>query len=342
QVHRINKNGEDIWLEANYFPVVDASGKVTKVLKVANDVTKRVQQAHMNNSLLTAINRSMAIIQFDLDGKVTFANTNFLSVMGYSLDEVQGQHHRIFCDGDYANSPEYKAFWDRLNQGHYTVGHFKRITKHHQPVWLEASYNPIMNDSGELTGFVKFATDVTEKVNQAEDEKNAAQTAFTVSQETNHLSSEGEDVILKTIANLQEIKDKFTHSATELEQLGGLTSQISFIVKTISDITEQTNLLALNAAIEAARAGESGRGFAVVADEVRSLAKRTSQSTTEISEMINNIQSKSESVIKNMSTNRSGIQTGVDLAMNAGEKITQIRTGAKRAVEVMESFSNMH
>ncbi|HEC73740.1 MAG TPA: chemotaxis protein, partial [Methylophaga aminisulfidivorans] len=87
---------------------------------------------------------------------------------------------------------------------------------------------------------------------------------------------------------------------------------------------------------------ESGRGFAVVADEVRSLAKRTSQSTTEISEMINNIQSKSESVIKNMSTNRSGIQTGVDLAMNAGEKITQIRTGAKRAVEVMESFSNMH
>lgn len=342
EVLRRHKNGNDIWLEANYFPIKNNEGKVLKVVKIANDVTERVRHSRNNDSLLSAINRSMAVIEFDMQGNVTHANQNFLNLMGYTLDEIKGQHHRIFCESDYVKSPEYAKFWEQLNAGRFIADNFKRINKYQSPVWLEASYNPVFDDSGKPHHVIKFATEITEKVRRSEEEKTAANTAYTVSLETEKLSSEGEDIIFKTIDKLQHLKKQFNHSSTELEQLGVETAQISFIVKTISDITEQTNLLALNAAIEAARAGDSGRGFAVVADEVRSLATRTSQSTAEIASMINKIQSKSDSVIKSMSGSMSGVESGVELANTAGNTISQIRSGAQKVVEVVENLSNLH
>ncbi len=341
EVLRRDKNGNELWLEANYFPVKNTDNKVTKVIKIANDVTERVKHSRSNENLLSAINRSMAVIEFDMQGHVTHANQNFLSLMGYTLEEIKGQHHRIFCESEYVKSPEYTHLWEQLNEGRFIADNFKRINKYQSPVWLEASYNPVFNADGKPYRVIKFATDITEKVLRSEEEKTAANTAYTVSLETEKLSSEGEDIIFKTIDKLQDLKQQFSHSSIELEQLGAETAQISFIVKTISDITEQTNLLALNAAIEAARAGDSGRGFAVVADEVRSLATRTSQSTAEIATMINKIQSKSDSVIKSMSGSMSGVESGVDLANNAGSTISQIRSGAQRVVEVVENFSNL-
>lgn len=341
EVLRKHKNGDDIWLEANYFPVKNMENKVIKILKIANDVTEQVKHSRSSDSLLSAINRSMAVIEFDMKGHVTNANQNFLTLMGYTLDEIKGQHHRIFCESDYVKSQKYIEFWEKLNEGRFIADNFKRINKYQSPVWLEATYNPIFDKNGKPYRVIKFATDITEKVRRSEEEKVAANTAYTVSLETEKLSSEGEDIIFKTIDKLQHLKEQFSRSSTELEQLGVETAQISFIVKTISDITEQTNLLALNAAIEAARAGESGRGFAVVADEVRSLATRTSQSTAEIANMINKIQSKSDSVIKSMSGSMSGVESGVELANNAGSTISQIRHGAKKVVEVVENFSNL-
>ncbi len=342
EVLRKHKNGHDIWLEANYFPIKNGEGRVVKIFKIANDVTERVEHSRSNDSLLSAIDRSMAIIEFDMGGRVTNANQNFLSLMGYKLDEVKGQHHRIFCDSDYVKSPEYAKFWEQLNEGRFIADNFKRINKYQSAVWLEATYNPIFDSNGKPYRVIKFATDITEKVRRSEEEKAAANTAYTISLETEKLSSTGEDIIFKTIDKLEELKQQFSHSSTELEQLGVETAQISFIVKTISDITEQTNLLALNAAIEAARAGDSGRGFAVVADEVRSLATRTSQSTAEIASMINKIQSKSDSVIKSMSGSMSGVESGVEFANTAGNTISQIRSGAKKVVEVVENLSNLH
>lgn len=342
EVLRKHKNGNDLWLEANYFPVKNTDNKVIKVIKIANDVTERVKHSRSNESLLSAINRSMAVIEFDMKGHVTHANQNFLNLMGYTLDELKGQPHRIFCESDYVKSPEYAKFWEQLNDGRFIADNFKRITKYQSPVWLEATYNPVFDADGKPYKVIKFATDITEKVRRSKEEKTAANTAYTVSLETEKLSSEGEDIIFKTIDKLQHLKDQFSHSSIELEQLGTETAQISFIVKTISDITEQTNLLALNAAIEAARAGDSGRGFAVVADEVRSLATRTSQSTAEIATMINKIQSKSDSVIKSMSGSMSGVESGVELANTAGNTISQIRSGAQKVVEVVENLSNLH
>lgn len=342
EILRKHKNGSDIWLEANYFPVKNVENKIVKVLKIANDVTEQVMHSRSNDSLLSAINRSMAVIEFDMKGHVTNANQNFLNLMGYTLEEVKGQHHKIFCEPDYVKTAQYAAFWEKLNEGRFIADNFKRINKYQSPVWLEATYNPIFDKHGKPYRVIKFATDITEKVRRSEEEKVAANTAYNVSLETEKLSSEGEDIIFKTIDKLQLLKEQFSLSSTELEQLGAETAQISFIVKTISDITEQTNLLALNAAIEAARAGDSGRGFAVVADEVRSLATRTSQSTAEIANMINKIQSKSDSVIKSMSGSMSGVESGVELANNAGSTISQIRSGAKKVVEVVENFSNLH
>ncbi|MDH2432502.1 PAS domain-containing methyl-accepting chemotaxis protein [Pokkaliibacter sp. MBI-7] len=115
--------------------------------------------------MLQALNRSMAVIEFDLDGKVLQANDNFLRLMGYALDEVVGKHHSLFCDKALVNSPDYAARWARLRKGEFIADQFKRLTKQGGVVWLEASYNPVLDSNGKPYKIVKFATDITAKVN---------------------------------------------------------------------------------------------------------------------------------------------------------------------------------
>lgn len=269
QFRRRHKDGHEIWLEATYFPVEDDNGAVTRVVKIAADVTERVHEARRTTDLVDSINRSMAVIEFDLNGIVTHANPNFLAVTGYDLDEVRGQHHRIFCDDEYARSHEYKEFWKRLNRGEFFADRYMRLAKGGRVIWLEATYNPVLNDSGKPYRVIKFATDITDRVNRMEEEQRTARLAYDISQNTQVLSSDGEGIILKTVDKMRTIADQVRGSSSQVEQLGAETAEITYIVNAIREIADQTNLLALNAAIEAARAGDSGRGFAVVADEVR-------------------------------------------------------------------------
>ncbi|QBR33420.1 methyl-accepting chemotaxis protein [Pseudomonas sp. S150] len=337
---RINSQGQPVWLEANYNPIKDASGRVVKVVKFAMDVTTKVQQESEANAKLQAIDRAMAVIEFDLNGGILTANQNFLTRMGYTLAELKGKHHRLFCRAELVNSSAYEDFWRRLNQGELFQGQFERVDKRGQSVWLEANYNPVYDAAGRLCKVVKFATDVTARVEQHEHDARSASAAYHISVETRKVAEQGTQVIQQAASEMREIADDIAQSSTLIAQLGERSEQITAIVNTIRAIADQTNLLALNAAIEAARAGDQGRGFAVVADEVRQLAARTSGSTAEISNMINLIQSETRQAIKSMEGTRGRAAQGVELADQAGSVILQIRDGASEAVQAVSMFAN--
>ena len=161
---RLTKDGKEIWLQASYNPVFDKDGKPVRVVKFATDVTASKLQTAEYEGKIQAINRSQAVIEFALDGTVITANDNFLDIFGYGLDEVAGKHHRIFCEPGYAESPQYKQFWQKLGRGEYDAGEFKRIRKDGTDVWLQASYNPIFDVEGKPLKVVKFASDITKEV----------------------------------------------------------------------------------------------------------------------------------------------------------------------------------
>ncbi|MBK5342596.1 PAS domain S-box protein [Pseudomonas sp. TH49] len=292
------------------------------------------------NGLLEAINRSMAVIEFDLDGVVLKANDNFLKTMGYRAEQVIGQPHRLFCTPEFGRSAQYTELWSRLKNGQFQSGTFERVDSKGQPIWLEANYNPVYDASGRLCKVVKFATDVTTRVEQHEQDARSASAAYHISVETRKVAEQGTQVIQQAASEMREIADDIAQSSTLIAQLGERSEQITAIVNTIRAIADQTNLLALNAAIEAARAGDQGRGFAVVADEVRQLAARTSGSTAEISNMIGLIQSETRQAIKSMEDTRGRAAQGVELADQAGSVILQIRDGASEAVQAVSMFAN--
>jgi methyl-accepting chemotaxis protein len=337
---RVDGKGQPIWLEASYNPIKDASGRVVKVVKYAMDVTAKVQRESEANAKLQAIDRAMAVIEFNLDGSILTANQNFLTRMGYTLAELRGKHHRLFCTPALVNSSAYEDFWRRLNQGELFQGQFERVDKRGQIVWLEANYNPVYDAAGRLCKVVKFASDVTARVEQHEQDARSASAAYHISVATRKVAEQGTQVIQQAASEMREIAEDIAESSTLIAQLGERSEQITAIVNTIRSIADQTNLLALNAAIEAARAGEQGRGFAVVADEVRLLAGRTSGSTAEISTMIGLIQSETRQAIKSMEGTRGRAAEGVELANQAGTVILQIRDGASEAVDAVSMFAN--
>ncbi len=337
---RVDAKGRTLWLEASYNPVLDDRGQVLRVVKYALDVTQKVEQEAATHSKLTALDRAMAVIEFDLTGLVLDANANFLNVMGYALAEIKGKQHRLFCENELINSQEYADFWRRLNNGEFFTGQFKRLGKHGRVVWLEASYNPVYDGDGKLIKIVKFASDITERVEKFEEDSRSASRAYHISSETERFAEHGTQVIQETATEMRRIADNIGESARLVGQLGDRSEQITAIVNTIRGIADQTNLLALNAAIEAARAGDQGRGFAVVADEVRQLAGRTSRSTAEIAEMIGMILSETREAVSSMQSTQAGAQRGVSLADQAGSVILQIRTSTHDAVEAVSMFAS--
>lgn len=164
QYRRIGKGGREIWIQASYNPVFDSDGRPYKVVKFATDITAQKFQAADFAGQLAAINKSQAVIEFDLEGRILAANENFLAAMGYALEEVRGQHHSMFAEPEHRQSAEYKAFWAKLGRGEYDAGQYRRLGKGGREVWIQASYNPIYDMNGRPFKVVKYATDITAQV----------------------------------------------------------------------------------------------------------------------------------------------------------------------------------
>ncbi|WP_024929879.1 methyl-accepting chemotaxis protein [Methylophilus sp. OH31] len=168
QYKRVGKGSKEIWLQASYNPIFDAEGKPFKVVKYATDITaEKLRNADFAGQI-SAISKVMGVIEFDLTGKITAVNDNFAAVTGYSKQDIIGQHHQMFVESAYKSSPEYKQFWDKLGRGEADDGQYKRVGKGGREIWLQASYNPIFNDEGKPFKVVKYATDISAKVAEAQ------------------------------------------------------------------------------------------------------------------------------------------------------------------------------
>lgn len=282
---RFDKYGNKVWIEATYFPVI-RNNKVVEVIKIATDITKSHEESLSKEAILTAINNSMAVIEFDTQGYILNANNNFLKATKYSLKEIIGKHHKIFCyDRFYEDNP---GFWHKLSNGEYIKDRFERKDKYGQVIYLEATYNPVMNEDGSVSKVVKFATDITDKVLEEKEAIAIIESASSVLEETEQIANNGITYLESLIAKTEETAISIGKTEELIKKIKEQSKEITESTGTITGISSQTHLLSFNAAIEAARAGEHGRGFAVVADEVRKLAKYSSDNTKEIDNIVKN------------------------------------------------------
>ncbi|MDB5490535.1 MAG: domain S-box protein [Micavibrio sp.] len=334
---RIGKDGREVWIQASYNPLFDGKGKPVKVIKYASDVTARKMRDIDSLGQISAINKSQAVIEFNMDGTIINANENFLNAVGYTLEEIRGKHHGMFVEQTFRNSPEYRQFWEALNRGEYQAAEYKRIGKGGREIWIQASYNPIMDSNNKPYKVVKYATDTTKQAiflesvrlliteidkaisKATQQSATGAQASMQTSQNVQAVASGAEELS----ASVQEISDSMAKSRSAVDnafdqtvladqstqRLTNAAKAMGGVVELIQNIAGQINLLALNATIESARAGEAGKGFAVVASEVKSLSRQATDATEQISKEIQGMQEVSNDVVNALNVIKQSIES---------------------------------
>jgi len=284
---------------------------------------------------LAAISRSQAVIEFDLDGTIRTANENFLATVGYVLPEIAGRHHSMFVDPAERDSAAYREFWAKLRRGEYHAGEYRRIAKGGREVWIQATYNPILDAAGRPFKVVKYAIDVTAQVLDRIRNAHVRSQLESVAAGSQELNASVRDIATSMARSRETTSATFdlvmaANAATE--KLAEAGASMGGIIDMINTITGQINLLALNATIESARAGEAGRGFAVVASEVKNLAGQAGSATETIRREIEVMREISGDVVGSLEAIRQSMQQVLDY-------VTATATAVERQSEVAGQIS---
>lgn len=362
---RLGKGGKEVWLQASYNPVRDGQGRVTKVVKVAADITAAKQAAVEFKGLVTAISRAQAMIEFTPGGEVVTANDNFLKALGYSLDEIKGRRHAMFVEPAYAASADYQDFWRRLNAGEFVAAEFKRIGKNGREVWIQASYNPIFDLNGKVAKVVKFATDVTERVRSVNGIANGLQAlsnadlAYRITErfdpafealkvDFNTSADRLERSMLQVVENASSIQSGAQEIAKASEELSGRTErQAANLEETAAALDQVTATVAKSAggaghasAVAAEAKHEAERSSALMADAIKAMdgIKTSSAQITQIIGVIDEIA---------FQTNLLALNAGVEAARacDAGRGFAvvaqEVRALAQRSAEAAKEIKGL-
>ncbi len=320
---RLGKNGKEVWIQATYNPIFDMSGKPFKVVKFATDITERKLQNADFQGQIDAIGKSQAVISFNMDGTIITANDNFLDTVGYSLDEIKGQHHRIFCESSYANSAEYKAFWEKLNRGEFDSGEYKRLGKNGKEVWIQATYNPIFDMSGKPFKVVKFASDLTEKVLRVAKIMNVVSKA-SEGDLTQKLDVTGSD----DLGQIGEGLSRFLENLREnVAQIGSNANSLASSSEELTSVSQQ---LAGNAEETSAQANVVAAASEEVSKNVDTVATGTEEMSASIKEIAQNANEAAKVA-----------NSAVDVAKNTNATVTKLGESSVEIGQVIKVITSI-
>ncbi|UJW74065.1 methyl-accepting chemotaxis protein [Rhizobium sp. SL42] len=266
QYRRIAKGGREIWIEASYNPLMKG-GKPYKVVKYATDITAAKIRALEDDAKLKALSASQAVIEFQPDGTILTANENFCKGLGYSLGEIVGKHHRMFCDPAYVKSDDYQAFWGRLSAGEIFSDEFRRVAKDGRDVWIQASYNPVFDSSGKVYKVIKFATDVSSRMDA-------------IAQLAGSLSGLADGDLTCSldrpfVPTMEKVRSDFNEALTRLKQtISTVTTNARSIASSTGEISDAANQLARRTEVQAASVEESAAALEEITTTVMESAKR--------------------------------------------------------------------
>ena len=291
---RYAKGGKEIWIQASYNPVMDYNGKPFKIVKYATDITEQKKKNADFQGQLDAISKSQAVIQFDMDGQILDANENFLSVIGYSLEEIKGKHHRMFVDQKLAESAEYEEFWKSLREGKFQSAEYERVAKDGKKVWIQASYNPIYDLNGKPYKIVKYATDLTEHKEQKKRDLNNMADKFqsnvqgiinsvaAASTELAHTSELMTDMIGKSHGNALEAKENSEETFSSVQTVAAASEEMSATIKEISSQTQNANSLISESVAKVKEADGHANELQTASQQVKSVMELISDISSQI------------------------------------------------------------
>ena len=371
EFRRIGKDGRQLWIQASYDPILDTNGRPFKVVKFATDVTAAKLRNADYEGQITAIHKSQAVIEFELDGTIRTANENFLSALGYRLDEIRGQHHSMFIDPVQRSSPEYRAFWADLAAGRYQAGEFRRIGRGGREVWIQAAYNPILDANGKPIKVVKFAADITAQVQARERQRivlekvrtsslrlatateqltavttgigaNAGETttrAGSVAAAAEQVSKNNQTVasgVEEMTASIREISQSTSNAVRIAQQAVGMSQSTNQTMRTLGDSSVEIGRVIKSITAIAQQTNLLALNATIEAARAGESGKGFAVVATEVKELANQSAKASEDIAQRIQAIQRDTKAAVDSIQEIGriiEQINGVQTSIAGAVE---------
>ena len=279
---RVAKDGSDVWISASYNPIIGDNGKPEKVVKYASDISAQ----KLKDQELLALSKTQAVISFELDGTITDANDNFLNTLGYTLDELKGKHHRMFCEKSYTDSQDYRDFWDKLGRGQFVAGEFKRLAKNGDEVWINASYNPVYDLSGKPYKVVKYAIDITQQKQEwfhlvktlTGTAGDLTQASGSLQEVANSLSAGAEETTAQAntaSAASEQVNAGVQTVATNMEEMTAAIKEITKTTNESSSVSNEAFKMAQDTNTIISQLGDSSMDIGNVIKVISSIAQQT-------------------------------------------------------------------